>query len=116
MSTGEDVVMNGGKVGRALLELAGIDGEEFFSQEQLGEVGNEEGSLYNVKRKNGLHTMHHVEGGVAGRLASSGAIGPKCKGHDRQPLQFIAFAHLKDGVADCAVLSLNYAICLGVVH
>jgi len=116
MSTGKDVVMDGGKVGGALLELAGADSEEFFSQEWLGEVGNEEGSLYDVKRKNGLHTVHHVEGGVAGRLASSGTIGPKCEGCDHRPSGFVTFTCLDDGFTDRAVLSFDDAIGLGVVR
>jgi len=82
----------------------------------LGEVGNKEGSLYDVKRKNGLHTVHHVEGGVASRLASSGAIGPKCKGCNHQPSGFVAFACLDDGFADRTVLSFDDAIGLGVVR
>ena len=31
MVAGKDVVVDGGKVGRALLELAGADSKEFFS-------------------------------------------------------------------------------------
>jgi len=82
----------------------------------LGEVGNEEGSLYDVKRKNGLHTMYHVEGGVAGQLASGGTICPECKGYNRWPSGVVAFTCLEDGVVNHTVLLFDDAIHLGIVH
>ena len=81
----------------------------------MGEVRNKEGSLYDVKRKNGLHTMHHVEGGVASRLASGGTICPECKGCDRWPSGVIAFTYLEDGVMNCIVLLFDDAIHLGII-
>ena len=65
VAAGSDAVVDGSKVGGALLKLMSMSGEEVFSGKQLSEVWNKEGSLCEIKRKCGLHTMHHVKRGVA---------------------------------------------------
>jgi hypothetical protein len=65
MAAGGNAVMDGGKVGRALLELADMSGKEISGGKWLGKIWDEEGSLQEIKRKCGLHTVHHVEGGIA---------------------------------------------------
>ena len=86
MVAGADVFMDGSKVGRMLLELAGACSDEVFHHERVGEVGNEEGGLYDVEWESGLHTMCHVKGGVAGRLADHGTVSPEGKGGNHRPM------------------------------
>ena len=59
--------------------------------------------------------MYHEEWGVASRLASGGAVGPKGKGGNHGPAGVVAVACLEDGLADSVVLSLDDAVRLGVV-
>jgi len=113
---GMDVIMDGGKVGGALLELAGMCGDEIFRRERVGEVRYEEGGLCDVKWKGGLHTVCHVKGGKASRLANCGVVSPEGKGRNRRPTQGVAITCLEDGVAYRVVLLLNNAICLGVIR
>jgi len=74
---GKDAIVDGGKVGGAFLELANACGYEFFCRERFGKVGDEEGSLCDVKWKGGFHTMCHVKRGEAGQLANSGVVSPE---------------------------------------
>ena len=85
VAAGTDVFVDGGKVSGALLELAGTCGNEVFHRKWVGEVGDKEGGLRDVKWESGLHTMCHVKGGVASRFADCGAVSPEGKGGDHGP-------------------------------
>ena len=82
----EDIVTNGGKIIFAHLELVGVDSNEIGGQKQLSEVRDKKCCESGVKRKEGLNPMHHVEGGVAGRLADGGTVGPEDMGCASWPL------------------------------
>jgi len=81
----------------------------------VGEVRYKEGGLCDVKWKGGLHTMCHVKGGKASRLANCGVVSPEGEGRNCGPMRGVTVACLEDGVTHRAVLPLNNAICLGVI-
>jgi len=112
---GGDVVVDGCKVGWAFLELAGVGDEEVFSQERCGEIRHKEGCHRKIEGENWLNPMHHIVGREASRLAGGCAVSPKGERHEHWPMRVVAFAHLENGVADGAVLSLNDPICLRIV-
>ena len=65
VAAGGDMVIDCSKISWAFLKLAGMGGKKALGQKLLGKIRNEEGSLHEVKRKEGFHTMCHEEGGVA---------------------------------------------------
>jgi len=111
----EDVVVNGVEVFFVHLELASAGGDEVSGVERFSEVGDEERSESDVKRKKGLDPVHHVKGGVASRPVNGCAVGPEDMWRMSWPLRSVAFASLDEGLDDGAVLPLNDAICTQVV-
>jgi len=85
MAAGADAIMDGGEVGGALLELAGVCGDEIFHRERVGEVRYKEGGLCDVKWKGGLHTVCHVKGEKASRLVNCGMVSPEGEGRNCRP-------------------------------
>ena len=103
----EDVVVDGGKVALAQLELAGADCEEVGGQKRLGEVGDEKRRESDVEGENWLNPVHHVERREASQLAGGCSVGPEDVRGEGWPLGVVAFAGLDKGIANCPVLSLD---------
>ena len=58
-------------------QLAGSGSNEIFGGHRLDKIWHEEGSESEVKWKEGLSAVSHVEGRIAGRLAGGGVVGPE---------------------------------------
>ena len=111
----EDMIVNGSQIVSVLFELAGADGNKFIGQEWVSEVWNEEHCQHNVEWEDRLYSMCHVERGMACGFASGDMISPKDIGHDCCPTRGITIACLDEGIANGVVLSLDNAICSGIV-
>jgi hypothetical protein len=111
-----NAVIDGSMINRVLLELAGMNGKEVSGGKWLGKIWYKEGSLREIKRKCGLHTVHHVEGGIASRLVNSGTVSPEGEGGNRGPVRVVTIACLEDQFAYHTVLPLDSTVCHRVVR
>jgi hypothetical protein len=100
---------------RAFRELLSSERDEVFGRHAEVLSGSEIGSLSNIERQEGMDTVDHVVGGIAGRLPNGNTFGPEDLGKDFAPLGLVTFAGLHDSFANVKVLRLHDTVGARVV-